>query len=66
MVLINRCGMCKKDEESIGHLLLHCKCAQVLWNAFFNRFGLAWAMPCGVVNLLQCWCSGGCSCSAVV
>ena len=30
MVLINGCGMCKKDEESIDHLLLHCECAQFL------------------------------------
>jgi hypothetical protein len=54
MVLINRCGMCKRDEETIDHLLLHCECAQALWNAFFSRFGLAWTMPSGVVNLLQC------------
>jgi hypothetical protein len=57
MVLINSCGMCKKDEESIDHLLLHCECAKFLWNAFFTCFGLAWAMPQGVVNLLQCWWS---------
>ena len=66
MVLINRCGMCKRDEETIDHLLLHCECAQVLWNAFFNHFDLAWAMPSGVVNLLQCWWSGGRPSSAVV
>jgi hypothetical protein len=58
MVLVNRCGMCKKDEESIDHLLLHCECAQFLWNAFFSWFGLAWAMPWGVANLLQSWWSG--------
>jgi hypothetical protein len=23
IVLVNRCGMCKKEEESIDHLLLH-------------------------------------------
>jgi hypothetical protein len=51
-VLINRCGMCKIDEESINHLLLHCECAQFLWNAFFSCFGLTWAMPREVVNLL--------------
>jgi hypothetical protein len=28
MVLVNRCGMCKKDEESIDHLLLHYECTQ--------------------------------------
>jgi hypothetical protein len=26
IVLVNRCGMCKKEEESIDHLLLHCEC----------------------------------------
>jgi hypothetical protein len=66
MVVINRCGMCKRDEETIDHLLFHCECAQGLWNAFFNRFGLAWSMPSGVVNILQCWWSGGRLRSAVV
>ena len=66
MVLINRCGMCKRDEETIDHLLLHCEGIQVLWNAFFSRFGLAWSMPRGLVNLLQCWWTGGRSCNAVV
>jgi hypothetical protein len=47
MMLVNRCGMCKKDEESIDPLLLHCECAQFLWNAFLSRFGLVWAMPLG-------------------
>jgi hypothetical protein len=46
MVLINRCGMCKRDEESIDHLLLHCKCAQFLWNAFFFSVVLAWHGLC--------------------
>ena len=66
MVLINKCGMCKRNEESIDHLLLHCEGARVLWNAFFSCFGLAWSMPRGVVNLLQCWWLGGRSCSVVV
>jgi hypothetical protein len=66
MVLINRYGMCKRDKKTIDHFLLHCECAQVLWNAFFNLFGLAWTMPSGVVNLLQCWWLGGRLRSAVV
>jgi hypothetical protein len=65
MMVVNRCGMCKKDEESIDHLLLHCDCAQILWNAFFTRFDLAWVMPRGVVNLLHCWWSEGRSSSVV-
>jgi hypothetical protein len=59
IVLVNRCGMCKKEEESIDHLLLHCESAQFLWNAFFSRFGLTWVMPRGVVDLLHCWWLGG-------
>jgi hypothetical protein len=66
IVLVNICGMCKKEEESIDHLLLHCESAQFLWNAFFSHFGLTWVMPRGVVDLLHCWWSGGHPCSAVV
>jgi hypothetical protein len=66
IVLVNRCGMCKKEEESFDHLLLHCESAQFLWNTFFSRFGLAWVMPRGVVDLLHCWWSGGRPRSAVV
>jgi hypothetical protein len=60
-VLVNRCGMCKKEEKTVDHLLLHCESAQFLWNAFFSRFGLAWVMPRRVVDLLHCWWSGGAS-----
>jgi hypothetical protein len=58
--------MCKKKEESIDHLLLHCESAQFLWNAFFGRFGLAWVMTQGVVDLSHCWWSGGRPCNALV
>ena len=66
MVVINRCGMCKRDEDTVDHLLLHCECAQLLWNTFFNRFDLAWSMPSEVANLLQYWWSGGHPRSAIV
>ena len=66
IVLVNRCGVCKKEEESIDHLLLHCESGQFLWNGFFSRFGLAWVMPRGVGDLLHCWWSGGCPRSAMV
>jgi hypothetical protein len=66
IVLVNRCGMCKKEEESIDHLLLHCERAQFLWNAFFSHFGLAWVMPRGVADLLHCWWLVGRSRNAMV
>jgi hypothetical protein len=37
-----------------------------LWNAFFSLFGLVWAMPWGVANLLRSWWSGGRTRSVVV
>jgi hypothetical protein len=65
--VIDRCCMCKKNEESVDHLLLlHCEVACVLWNALFSRFNLSWVMPRRVVDLFACWWTGGCSRSAVV
>jgi hypothetical protein len=67
VIVIDRCCMCKKNEESVDHLLLlHCEVACVLWNALFSRFNLSWVMPRRVVDLFACWWTGGCSRSAVV
>jgi hypothetical protein len=43
--------MCKKCEESIHHLLLHCEVTTKLWSAFFQLFGAAWVMPQSVSEL---------------
>jgi hypothetical protein len=47
--------MCKRDWESINHLLLHCDGTSALWSALFNRFGLLWVMPRRVIDLCACW-----------
>jgi hypothetical protein len=52
MVVVNRCWLCESDGESVDHLLLHYGAARALWNAFFDRFGLCWVMPCSVKELL--------------
>jgi hypothetical protein len=54
IIVINRCCMCKRSEETVDHLLLHCKVASALWYAIFSRFGLAWVM-----HLLAYWWSSG-------
>ena len=36
--LVNWCCMCRCDEETVDHLLLHCKFAYVLWSEVFLIF----------------------------
>jgi hypothetical protein len=43
VIVINRCYMCKKDGESVDHLLLHCKVAHELRCNIFSRLGLSWS-----------------------
>jgi hypothetical protein len=56
--VIDRC-MCKKNGESMDHLLLHCEVVCILWNAIFSRFSLSWVMPRLVVDLFACWWTSG-------
>jgi hypothetical protein len=66
VIVMNRCCMCKRSEETVDHLLLHCEVAFALWSAFFGRFGLSWVMPRRVFDLLACWWSLGRRGSAAV
>jgi hypothetical protein len=36
IIVINRCCMCKRSEETVDHLLLYCDVAFALWNAIFK------------------------------
>ena len=47
--------MCKRDEEIVDHLLLHCPIASELWGSVFALIGVKWVMPRKVVDLLACW-----------
>jgi len=39
--LVNCCCLCRCDEETLYHLLLHCKIAHALWSeVFFYVWGL--------------------------
>ena len=45
VIVVDRCCMCKRNGESVDHLLPYCEVACVLWNAFSNRFGMmSWVM----------------------
>ena len=41
VIVINKCFMCKNNEETVDHLLLHCEVASAMWYAIFSRFGMA-------------------------
>jgi hypothetical protein len=55
VIVIDRCCMCKRDGESVDHLLLHCDMASALWSVFFSCFGMFWVMPRQVIDLFACW-----------
>jgi hypothetical protein len=37
--LINRCCLCKKDEETINHLLSHCEFSVDIWHLVLISLG---------------------------
>uniref|UniRef100_A0A5B7B642 Reverse transcriptase zinc-binding domain-containing protein n=1 Tax=Davidia involucrata TaxID=16924 RepID=A0A5B7B642_DAVIN len=54
-ILASRCWMCKKKEESVNHLLIHCEVPQNAWNLLLALFGCSWVFPASVKELLCCW-----------
>ena len=53
--LVNWFCMCWCDEETVDHLLLHCKFAYALWSEVFLIFGIQWVMLKTVASLLFGW-----------
>jgi hypothetical protein len=53
--LINQCFLCKKDEETINHLLLHCEFTVDIWHLVLNSFGVSWVTSGNVLQLFHCW-----------
>ena len=58
MTFTNRCFLCEEDEESIDHLLIHCKSAKMLWNLFLSIVGASWVFPRSVLHTLLAWQGG--------
>ena len=47
--------MCRCSEETVDHLLLHCKRAYRLWSFTFRSFGISWVLPRLVADILFGW-----------
>lgn len=45
MIVVNACPMCLNTEELVGHHLLNCKIAQIIWKAILEWFGVSFVMP---------------------
>ena len=54
-ILVNRCCMCHRNEETVDHLLLHCPVAHTLWVYMFKIFG--YNRSCQA--LWKAWCIVG-------
>ena len=50
--LPSRCYMCKGEEESANHILLHYPKAIMLWHLIFALFNVQWAMPFSIKDAL--------------
>ena len=55
MTFANRCFLCEEDEETIDHLLIHCKSAKMLWNIFLSIVGTSWVFLHSVLHTLLAW-----------
>ena len=53
--MVNRCSLCKKNEKSVDHILIHCGKTRELWTLLLSSFGLVWVFPALVRNLLLEW-----------
>jgi hypothetical protein len=56
---VNWCYLCKKNEEIVNHLLIHCEYSSGMWHLVLNLFGVLWAMPSNIQELLHCWRTQG-------
>jgi hypothetical protein len=55
IIIVDKCSLCKRDGESVDHILLHCDVASALWNNIFSHFSISWVMPRRVLDLVACW-----------
>ena len=55
IILVSWCCMCKRDEETVDYLMLHCPIGRQLWGLVFKLVGAEWVMLRKVVKLLACW-----------
>ena len=53
--MVNKCSLCKENEESADHILIHCGKTKEFWTLLFSSFGVVWVFSASVRNLLLKW-----------
>ena len=55
MVVVHACLLCLADEESVDHLLLHCRLTKALCPCIFIDFSCSWVLLQSLPKLFQQW-----------
>ncbi|XP_026437105.1 uncharacterized protein LOC113335200 [Papaver somniferum] len=55
MIVVNLCGFCDNNEESVEHLFLHCPFIWKIWEHFLQQLGFAWMHPTTIIDFLWKW-----------
>ena len=50
-----KCPFCGREEEELGHILIHCPSIWGQWTDFLYAFGVSWPCPFLVNDILQSW-----------
>ncbi|RVW18506.1 Beta-catenin-like protein 1 [Vitis vinifera] len=53
--MVNRCFLCKEEEESTDHILLHYAKVSVPWKLLFSLFGIQWVQAATVKEAFLEW-----------
>ena len=53
--MASKCPLCRKAEENMDHLLLHCLSIWDLWEGFIHILGVAWVWFCTLKDLMDEW-----------
>ena len=53
--LPSRCCLCKDEEDSANHILLHCPKATLLWHLILALFNVQWVMPFSIKDTFLSW-----------
>ena len=54
-ILVNACPMCLEEEETVDHLTLNCRVANMIWNSVLGWFSYSWAFPRPIQDLIKSW-----------